>query len=264
MFALSPVGGLCAGLVTCHRSPTTFLVYTVYKWQSNEYRTPATMLKSNLFYSKVIARNVNIFITLGDETMNSSLAERGRSLMFPQPQPLLHFLVRMKLTSTNVFLQVAKNVEVTRGKIWTVPRMLKCFPGKSLKFIPHHIGSMGTGVIMQMDDSVRQNSRMFWLYGASQHPHPPRNEPHLSVLLCLPPFPMLDEHTLHYAHLLSNKGRTRWTVHFHNACLLPYRWQFRYITTVLPAFARNEFYGWCSDFTAPHNSLWIPLKTMLI
>ena len=69
--------------------------------------------------------------------------------MDPQPYPLLHFLVRMKPTSTNVFLQVAKNVEVTRGNIWAVRRMLKCFPTKSLELIPYQIGSMGTGVIMQ-------------------------------------------------------------------------------------------------------------------
>ena len=37
------------------------------------------------------------------------------------------------------------------------------------------------------------------------------------------------------------------------ACLLPYRCQYRYITTVLPAFARNVFHGWCSAF------IWLPL-----
>ena len=79
-------------------------------------------------------------------------------------------------------------MEVTRGKIWAVRRMLKCFPAKSLKLIPHQIGSMGTGVITQKDDSVRQHSREFWLYGASKHPQPPRNEPHLSALICLPHF----------------------------------------------------------------------------
>ena len=56
--------------------------------------------------------------------------------MDPQPHPLLHFLFRMKQTPTSVFLQVAKNVEVTRGKIWAVWRILKCFPAKSLKRIP--------------------------------------------------------------------------------------------------------------------------------
>ena len=107
-----------------------------------------------LFYSKVITRSVNTFIPLGDETINSSLVEIDRSLMDPQLHPLLHFLVRMKPTSTNVFLQVAKNLEVTRRKIWAVRMMLKCFPAKSLKLIPHQIGSIETGVIMQKDDSV--------------------------------------------------------------------------------------------------------------
>ena len=134
--------------------------------------------------------------------------------MDPQPHPLLHFLVRMKPTSTNVFLQVARSAEFTRGKIWDVRRMLKCFPAKSLKLIPHQIGIMGTDVIMQKDDSVRQHSRAFWFYGTSQQPHPPRNEPHLSTLLGLPPFPMLDEHTLHYTHLQSNKETTVWTCAF--------------------------------------------------
>ena len=125
--------------------------------------------------------------------------------MDPQPHPLLHFLIQMKPMSTNIFLQVAKNVE-ERGKIWAVRRMLKCFPAKSLQSIHHQIGSMGTCVIMQKDDSVRQYSRAFLLYGTSKYPQPPINEPHLSFLLWLPPFPMLDEHTLHYAHIQSNKG----------------------------------------------------------
>ena len=136
-------------------------------------------------------------MTNEDKTISSSLVERGRSLMVPQPHLLLQFLIQMKLMPTNVFLQVAKNVEVTRGKICAVWRMLKCFPAKSLQLIPHQIGRMGTGVIMQKDDSVRQHSRAFSLYRMFQHPQPPRNEPHLSALLCLPPFPMLDEHTLH-------------------------------------------------------------------
>ena len=134
--------------------------------------------------------------------------------MDPQTHPLLHFLIRMKPTSTNVFLQVAKNVEVTRGKIWAVWRMLKCFPAKSQKLIHHQIGSMGIGGIMQNNDSAWQHARAFWHYGASQHPQSPRNEPHLSALLCLSPFPMLDKHTLHYAHIQSNKETTVWTCAF--------------------------------------------------
>ena len=84
------------------------IVPVTYRWQSNEKRTPATKWQWNLFYSKVIATSVNTFIPLGDETINFSLVERGRSLMDPQPHPLLNFFVRMKPTSTNDFLQVAK------------------------------------------------------------------------------------------------------------------------------------------------------------
>ena len=91
---------------------------------------------------------------------------------------------------------------------------MKCFPAKSLKLVPHHIGIMGTNY------SVRQHSRAFRLYGASQQPQPPRNEPHLSTLPCLPPFLMLDEHTLHYALLQGNKETTVWTCLF-SLCIYP-------------------------------------------
>ena len=84
-------------------------MFKKYNRQSNENRTPAPKWQWNLFYSKVIATSVNTFIPLGDEIINSSFVERGRSLINPKPQPLLHFLVQMKATS--------KNVEVTRGQI---------------------------------------------------------------------------------------------------------------------------------------------------
>ena len=76
--------------------------------------------------------------------------------MDPEPHPLLHFLVRMKPTSMNVFIQVAKNVKVRRGEIWVVRRMLKFFSAKSLKLIPHQIGSRLTGVIMQKESIPRR------------------------------------------------------------------------------------------------------------
>ena len=66
----------------------------------------------------------------------------------------------------------------------------------------------------------------------------PRNKPHLSALLCLPPFPMPDEHTLQYAHLQSNKEKTVWTCAFSPD----------YVTTVLSPFATNVFYGGRSVF----------------
>ena len=74
---------------------------------------------------------------------------------------------------------------------------------------------------MQKDYSVQQHSRVFWLCGALfQHPQPPRNESHLSALLCLTPFPMLDKHTLHCAHLQSNKETTVWICAF-SLCMSP-------------------------------------------
>ena len=82
-----------------------------YDGQSNENRTPAATWQWNLLYSKVIARSVNTFIPLGDETINSSLVERGRSLMDPQLHPLLHFVVRKKPTSTNE-TDVHANIEM--------------------------------------------------------------------------------------------------------------------------------------------------------
>ena len=101
----------------------------MYEWQSNENRTPATKWQWNLFYSKVIARSVNTFVPLGDETINSSLVERGRSLMDPQSHPLLHFLVQNKPTSTNDFLQVAKmwnsqaEISGLYGGCWSVSQL---------------------------------------------------------------------------------------------------------------------------------------------
>ena len=126
-----------------------------------------------------------------------SLVETGRSPMDPQPHPLLHFLVRMKQTSTNVFLQVARSMEVTRKKIWAVRRMLKYFQPNLRSLSLTRLAVWGRALLCKKDDSVRQHSREFWFYGASQHPQTPSDEPHLSALLWLPPFPMLDEHTLH-------------------------------------------------------------------
>ena len=199
-------------------------------------------------YTKVIGRNVTTFIPLADDTINSSLVVRGRSLMDSRLRPLLYFLVRMKPTSTNVFLQVAKIIKA-HGEHLDCAEDGKYFPAKSLKLIPHHIDRMGMSIVMQKDDSTRQHSRAFWLYGASQHPLPLRNEPHLSALVCLPPFPMLDKHI--YTTLISRaiKKQLCGPVRFHYACLLPYT----FVTTVLLAFPRIVFYGGCSVF------IWLPL-----
>ena len=184
-----------------------------YKEQSNENRTSATKWQWNLFYSKVIAKSLNTFIPLGDETINSSLVERGSSLMDPKPHPLLHFLVGMKPTSNKSFFMSQKMWKsqweksglyggcwgVSQPNLWSLSVTILAVCGRALS--------------CKKDYSVRQHSRAFWLYGSSQHPQPPRNEPYISVL-CLHAFPMLNEHTLHYAHLQSNNETTVWICAF--------------------------------------------------
>ena len=55
--------------------------------------------------------------------------------MDPQPHPLLHFLVRMKPTSTNVFLQVAKYMEV-KGKDLGCTEDVEVFPSQISEAYP--------------------------------------------------------------------------------------------------------------------------------
>ena len=167
------------------------------KGDSNENRTPATKWQWNLFYSKVIARNANTFIPLGDETFNSSLVERGKSLMDPQPHPLLHFLVQMRPTSTNIFLQVAKSVEVTRGKTWAVRRMLKCFPAKSLKLSLTRLTVCGQALSfkrMITSDSIPGRSGFITCSSTLSH----QETNHTSLIF--------------FAYLLSNAGRTHFAL----------------------------------------------------
>ena len=60
---------------------------------------------------------------LGDETINSSLVERGRSLMDPRPHLLLHFLVRMRPASLFRSLKVWKSQGERfglYGRCWSV------------------------------------------------------------------------------------------------------------------------------------------------
>ena len=156
------------------------------------------------------AGSVNTFISLGDETINSSLVERGRSLMDPQTHPSCTSSFEWNRHPRMSSFISSRNVEVTRGKIWAAGRILKCLPAKSLNLIPHQIGRALSYKRMISSDSIPGR----FDYGASQHPQPPRNEPHLSDFLCLPPFPMLEEHTWHYAHLQNNKETTVWTCAF--------------------------------------------------
>ena len=126
----------------------------------------------------------------------------------------------MKLTSTNAFLQVSNNVDVARGKIWNVRRMFSASQPNLWSLSFTRLAVCGREVSckrMTPSDSI---SGRFDFYGASQHPQPPRNEPHLSALDCLPPFPMLDERALYYAHLQNNKETTVRTCAF-SLCMSP-------------------------------------------
>ena len=105
-----------------------------YEEQSNEYRTPSTKRQWNLFYSKVIARSVNTFIPLGDETINSSLIERGRPLMDPQSHPLgitdvheyLFFRSPKCGSHKEKYLGCTENVEVFSSQISEAYTSLYC------------------------------------------------------------------------------------------------------------------------------------------
>ena len=148
--------------------------------------------------------------------------------MDPQPHPLFDFLLRMKPTSTNVFLQTAKNVEVTRGKICAVRRMLKCFSVKSQKLIPKQIGSIGAGVLscrrMIPSDSIPGS--FDFMARRSTLSHQETNHTILLFFACLN-FQCCTNTV--YTTLASRaiKKQLCGPVRFHYACLLLYIWQNR-------------------------------------
>ena len=153
----------------------------------------------------------------------------------------------MKPKCTIVFLQVAKNVGVTRGKIWTVRMMLKCFPAKSVAY-PSLNWQYGDGRYHAKGwFRPRAFQGVLTLSGVSTPGQQEENQTSLLFLVCL--HFQCRTSTL-YTTLTSRaiKKQLCGLVHFHYACLLPYRWQYRFVMTVLPAFARNVFYGVCSVF----------------
>ena len=92
------------------------------------------------------------------------------------------------------------------------------------------------------DDCVRQHFRAFWLYGSPQHPQPLRNELRLSALLYLPPFPMLDEHTLHYTHLQNSKETIVWACAFSLCMSLTLRVAVSIRNNSVAKFVRSAFF----------------------
>ena len=173
--------------------------------------------------------------------------------MEPQSHPLLHFFVRMKPTPTNVFLQIIKmwkpqgidlgcreNVEVFLCQISEV------YPSPDW-----HCGDGRYHAKGWISPIAFKGVLALWRVAAPSATKK-RTHPLCSSLLVS----------------ISNSGRIHFTLRsppeqyrnncvdlvcFHYACLLPYRWQYRYVTTVLPDFARNVFYGGCSVF------FWVPL-----
>ena len=201
-----------------------------------------------MYYSKLIGKSVNTFIRLGDETIKSSLVERGRSLTHS-----LHFLVRMKPTSTNVFLQLTKKRKtqgerselyggcksVSQSNLWRLYLTRLAVWGRALsckRIIP--------------SDSIP--GRFDFMARRSTLSHQETNHTSLLFFACL--HFQCWTNTL-YTTLTSRviKKQLCGPVRFHYTSLLPHRWQYRYVTTVLPAFARNVFYGGCSVF------IWLPL-----
>ena len=143
--------------------------------------------------------------------INSNLVEGGRLLMDPQVHPLLHFLVRMKPTSTNLFLCSSVFLDHTINPRYHI----------------RHNGSMSRAQIVLQWCATFAESLLPLMHTCQGHTvfvihsrHATMNSEcsstlsHLSVLLCLPPFPILDDHTLHYTHLQSNKQTTVWTFAF--------------------------------------------------
>ena len=166
--------------------------------------------------------------------------------MDPQSHPLLYFLVRMKPAPTNVFLQVTKNVQVTRGEIWAVRTMLKCFPAKSLKRILHQIDSIEVwGRALSCKRMIPFDSipgRFDFTARRSTLSHQATNHTSLLLLACLQ-FQCCTN-TLN-ATLTSRtiKKQLCGPVRFHYACLLSYRWQFRYVNKNVASFC-EEYVLW--------------------
>ena len=171
--------------------------------------------------------------------------------MDPQHHPLLDFLVQMKPTSTNVFLQFAKNVEVTRGKIcgiyggcWSVsqPNLWSL----SLTRMTVWWRAFSCESMIQSDSIP---GRFDFMARRSTLSQQEMNHTSLLFFACL--HFQCWTNTL-YTTLTSRaiKKQLRWPVRFHYACLPSYRpkWQYRYVTTVLPALATNTFFDGCSFF----------------
>ena len=170
--------------------------------------------------------------------------------MDPQPHPLLHLLIRMNDVH-ECLSSGGQKCGSHKGKDLGCTEDVQVFPSQISEAYPSPDWQYGDR--RYHAKGCLRPTAFQGVLTLRRVPAPSATKKRTTALLCLPPFPMLDEHTLHYAHLQSNKEITCGPLRFHHACLLPNRWQFRYTITVMPAFARNVIYGGCSVF------IWLPL-----
>jgi hypothetical protein len=87
-----------------------------YEGQSNENGSEAKIYYRTFLTPKVISKTVNTFIPLGDKTANPILAKACGLSTEPHLYLGTHVFVRCKPMSTNVSLQVSKNVKIAWGE----------------------------------------------------------------------------------------------------------------------------------------------------
>ena len=166
-------------------------------------------VKMEFVLFKVIARRVNIFIPLGDETINSSLVERGTSLMDPQPHQLTHswiFSSEWNRRDVHECLSSGrqkcerhkgKDVDCTEDVEVLPSQISEAYPSTYWQYRDGRYHAKGRfrptefqGVLTLLRVPAHSTTKK-------------RTTPLYSYLVT--PLPKLEEQTLHYAHLHSNK-----------------------------------------------------------
>ena len=158
--------------------------------------------------------------------------------MGPQPHPLLHFLVRMKPTSTNVFFSGRQKCESHNVKYLGCKEDVEVFLSQISDAHPLPDWQYGYRPKEWISPTAFQGVLTLWRVSAPSATK--TNHTSLLFFVCLH-FQCWTNTPLHYAHIQSNKETTVCTREFYYACLLVYRWQYRYVITLLPVFARNVF-----------------------
>ena len=145
------------------------------------------------------------------------------------------------------FFRSPKHVEVARGKVWAVRRMLVFLSQISLT----RLAVWGRALsCKRMIPSGSIPGRFEFMARRSTLSHEETNHTSLLFFACLH-FQCWTNSLYTTVTSRAIKKKLCGLVRFHYACLLPYRWQYRYVTTVFPAFDRSVFYGGCSVFIWP-------------